>query len=162
MKNNYSIKKIFSLVLIMLSFANIVMGQISYLTQGANYNQTFDGILSVVPGNNTTQSVPALPSGWVWVESGSNANTTYRVDNGTSNSNDFYLLGATGSTERAIGGYSSNNLQSQWGASFINTTGATLTEFTLAYTGEQWRDGGSGSAVNNVDAFSYSINSATS
>lgn len=162
MKNNYSIKKIFPLVLIMLAFANIVMGQISYLTPGSNYNQTFDGILSTVPANNTTQSIPALPTDWVWVESGSNANTTYRVDNGSSNTSDFYLLGATNSTERAIGGYSSNNLQSEWGASLINNTGVTLTDFTLTYTGEQWRDGGSGSAVKNVDAFAYSVNSATS
>lgn len=137
-------------------------GQIPYLTSGSNYNQTFDGILSSVPSNNTTQSIPVLPTGWVWIETGSNANSTYRVDNGTSNTSDFYLLGATNSTERAIGGYSSNNLQSEWGASLINNAGVTLTDFTLTYTGEQWRDGGSPSAVKNVDAFSYSVNSATS
>ena len=161
-------KKIFNrnlfliLIILMISISFSSFGQISYLVPASNYNQTFDGILSVVPGNNTTQAVPVLPASWVWVESGSNANLTYRVDNGSSNTNDFYLYGSTNNSERAIGGYSGNNLQSQWGASFVNNTGSTLTQFTLTYTGEQWRDGGSFTAVKNVDAFSYSINSATS
>ncbi len=155
------IHKIIQLFVILICFSYSVKGQISYAVPGSNYTQNFDAILSVVPANNTTQSAPALPAGWVWVEAGAGANATYRVDNGSSATNDFYLLGATGSTERAIGGYS-NTLTSQWGTSFTNITGVTLTEFTLTYTGEEWRDGGDFSAVKNVDAFSYSINSATS
>lgn len=162
MKKIITIKYFVALFVAVFLFTQAGMSQISYLVSGSNYTQNFDAILSVVPGNNTTQSVPALPAGWAWVEAGASANATYRVDNGTSATNDFFLLGATGSTERAIGGYSGNNLTSQWGASFVNNTGATLTQFTLTYTGEEWRDGGSATAVNNVDAFSYSINSAVS
>jgi len=162
MKKLFFNKIIFTFLLAMFELSNVVVGQISYLAPASNYTQNFDGILSVVPANNATQSLPALPASWVWVESGSNANLTYRVDNGSSVTNDFYLYGATGNAERAIGGYSGSTLQSQWGASFVNNTGSTLTEFTLTYTGEQWRDGGSFSAVKNVDAFSYSINTSTS
>src|SRR4029077_6029693 len=38
---------------------------------------------------------------------------------------------------------------------------STLNSFTLSYTGEQWRDGGSGSAILNKLSFEYSTTAAS-
>ena len=131
--------------------------QINYPTSGANYTQNFDNLLVTVPANNTAIA-SVLPTGWSFVEAGTNANATFRVDNGASGSGDTYFDGATSSNERALGSLASGSLTSQFGAVFTNTTGATLTQFTLTYTGEQWKDGGSSASVLNKLAFSYAVN----
>ncbi len=131
--------------------------QISYSTSGSVYTQNFDNLLTTVPANNSTTANTVLPSGFTVVEAGSNANTTIRVDNGSSGTGDSFLYGATNSNERALGSFSSGSLTSIFGAQFVNNTGTTLTQFTLTYTGEQWKDGRSASAVQNVLAFSYGL-----
>ncbi|GGD79624.1 hypothetical protein GCM10011514_49500 [Emticicia aquatilis] len=132
-------------------------GQISYSTRGSNYTQNFDNLYTTVPANNTTQAASVLPNGWIFTEAGTNANTTLRNDNGSSGTGDTYLDGATTSNERAFGSYASGSLTSQFGAFFTNNTGSTLTQFTLSYVGEQWKDGGSASAVINKLTFAYAI-----
>ncbi len=136
--------------------------QISYSASGSTYTQNFDNLLSNPAIPNTTP-VPAsvLPPNWTFVESGANANTTLRVDNGSSGTGDTFLYGATGSNERAFGSYASGSLTSIFGASFVNNTGITLTSFTLSYTGEQWKDGGSAQAILNDSAFSYGLGNAS-
>jgi len=131
------------------------IGQVSYT--GGSYAENFDSFLAPVPGNNTVQSTPVLPTGWLFVETGSGANLTYRVHNGGGNTGDTYVFGATSSAERAIGGVASGSLTSQWGIYIVNNTGYTLSEFTVTYKGEQWRDGGSPTSVPNTIGFSYSI-----
>lgn len=133
--------------------------QVSYT--GGTYVQNFDTFLTPVPGNNTVQSAPAFPTGWLFVETGSGANLTYRVHNGGGNTGDTYLFGATSSAERAIGGLASGSLTSQWGVYIVNNTGYTLSEFTVTYKGEQWRDGGSATSVTNTVGFSYSIGASS-
>lgn len=135
--------------------------QIAYSTVGANYTQNFDNLYTTVPANNTTQAASILPTGWAFVEAGTNASTTLRNDNGSSGTGDTYLDGATNSNERSFGSYASGSLTSQFGASFTNSTGVTLTQFTLSYTGEQWKDGGSGSAVFNTQSFAYSVGASS-
>lgn len=132
--------------------------QINYATAGSSYTQNFDGLYTTVPSNNTTQAASLLPSGWQFVETGANANTTFRNDNGSSGTGDTYLVGTTASNERALGSFASGSLVSQFGASFVNNSGVTLNEFTLTYTGEQWKDGGSGSSILNKLTFAYAIN----
>lgn len=127
--------------------------QISYTTNGSSVSQNFDGILSTVPADNTTQSVPAWPAGWVFAENGAIA-TTYRVHTGTGTTGDTYLYGATANAERAIGALASAGNVSQMGVSFTNNTGSTLNQFTVNYTGEQWRNGGN-TAVQQLE-FQYS------
>lgn len=145
------------MLFVLIGFNQNAKAQISYTTAGSNYTQDFDGLYVSVPGNNSTQAATILPSGWVFAEAGTNANTTFRNDNGSSGTGDTYLDGATSSNERALGGFASGSLTTQYGASFTNNTGTTLTQFTLSYTGEQWKDGGSGSAVFNTETFAYSI-----
>ncbi len=132
--------------------------QISYATAGSNYTQNFDNLLTPsVPANNTAVA-SVLPTGWSFVEAGANANTTFRVDNGSSSTGDTFFDGATSSNERSLGSYASGSLTSQYGVVFTNSTGATLTSFTLSYTGEQWRDGGSATSVLNKLTFAYAVN----
>jgi uncharacterized protein len=87
----------------------------------------------------STSSV--LPTGWYFSETGSNANTFYSPGNGSSNTGDTYSFGATGSTERALGGLLSGSLTPTIGVQLANNTGTTITRLDVAYTGEQWRYG---------------------
>jgi hypothetical protein len=102
-----------------------------------------------------------LPTGWEFVESGSNANTDLRVHTGATSTGDTHLFGATGSNERAFGSFASGSLQSQFGAQFMNNTGVRLDQFTLSYIGEQWKDGRSSSAVQNTLTFAFSVDATS-
>jgi uncharacterized repeat protein (TIGR02543 family) len=152
------IKMKFLLIPILLLVVGNVLGQVTYSTANSNYTQNFDNLYGTVPANNTTQASTILPTGWIFTEAGTNANTTLRNDNGSSGTGDTYLDGATSSNERSFGSYASGSLTSQLGVFFKNTTGSTLTQFTLTYTGEQWKDGGSATAVLNKLSFAYAIN----
>jgi predicted extracellular nuclease len=100
----------------------------------AAYTQNFDTLAS-------TGSSSVVPSGWSFVETGANANTTYTAGTGSSTAGDTYSFGAAASTERALGGLFSGSLTPTFGAGFTNSTGGTITSLDVAYTGEQWRVG---------------------
>ena len=67
-----------------------------------NYSQDFNSL-----ANSGTSS--SVPSGWSFVESGTNANTEYTAGTGSSTTGDTYSFGATGSPERAFGGLQSGH-----------------------------------------------------
>jgi hypothetical protein len=130
------------------------------------YRQDFNALASSLtgtwiggtgPGAGTFTN-PALAGVHV-VEGGANANSSYTAGTGSSNTGDTYSFGAAGSDDRALGGLQSNALVPNFGISFVNTTGSTLTSFTVTYTGEQWRLG----AVGRVDRldFQYSTNATS-
>jgi DNA/RNA endonuclease G (NUC1) len=96
-----------------------------------------------------------LPAGWALSESLTNANASYTAGTGSSNAGDTYSFGATGNSERALGGLQSGNLNPTFGASFTNNTGRTINELVISYTGEQWRLGASGRGADRID-FQYS------
>ncbi|MDX2099293.1 MAG: ExeM/NucH family extracellular endonuclease, partial [Leptolyngbyaceae cyanobacterium bins.59] len=114
-----------------------------------SYSETFDSLAS-----SGTSSV--LPLDWVFLETGTNANSLYTAGTGSGNTGDTYSFGATGSTERALGGLQSGSLIPFFGVSFTNTTGSPLTSLTVQYRGEQWRLGTLGRA-DRLD-FQYSLN----
>lgn len=122
------------------------------LVGGAPTVQTFDSL----PASGTGST---LPSGWYFAESKQNANATYTAGDGTSNTGDTYSFGSTGSSDRALGTLQSGKLASTIGARLRNDTGNTLTTIAVAYTGEQWRVGGSGIA-DRLD-FQYSANATS-
>ena len=72
----------------------------------------------------------------------------------------LYSLGAIGDGERAIGHISAGSRKARVALTLQNKTGSTITEFTLAYIGEQWRNGGSGNA--NQVSFWYRVNATSS
>jgi LPXTG-site transpeptidase (sortase) family protein len=112
-------------------------GTISLTTMGSTYFQNFNSLVS--SGTSTT-----LPIGWDFREVGTGANTTYAAGTGSSSVGNTYSFGATGSTERALGGLQSTVLIPVYGASFTNNTGSVITSLAIVYTGEEWRLGTAG------------------
>ena len=113
-------------------------GSVSLTALGAPYTENFDTLASI-----GTSSI--VPNGWDFLETGTNANTTYTAGTGSSNAGDTYSFGTpAGNTERAFGGLQSGSLNPTIGASFTNSTGAAITSLEISYTGEQWRLGTSG------------------
>ena len=110
---------------------------VSITSFGTALTENFNSLASV--GTSTS-----MPVGWGYVESGTNANTTYTAGTGFSNTGDTYSFGATASAERAFGGLLSGNLVPIVGAQFTNNTGGTITSLAISYTGEQWRLGSAG------------------
>ena len=127
-------------------------GSISLTTLGSPYTQDFDSL-----ANSGTSS--AVPTGWEFAESGTNANTTYTAGTGSSNTGDTYSFGPGGSSERAFGGLLSGSLVSTIGAQFTNDTGTDITALSISYIGEQWRLGATG-RTDRLD-FQYSIDASS-
>ena len=116
------------------------------------YTQDFNTLAS-----SGTSSV--LPTGWMFEEAGTSANTTYNSGSGSSGTGDTYSFGAAASIDRALGGVQSGTLIPTIGASFTNATGNTITSLTISYFGEQWRLGASGR--NDRLDFQYSLNATS-
>jgi hypothetical protein len=147
-------KKIAIAVLVLLGCAATAGAQcISLPTAGAAVTENFDTLAS----SGTTNT--ALPAGWAFYETSTNANTTYRADSGTGATGDTYSYGATGSSERAFGTLLSGTLVPTIGACFTNNTGAEITALTISYTGEQWRQGAAG-RQDRLD-FQYSLDATS-
>ncbi|WP_392531283.1 lamin tail domain-containing protein [Nostoc sp. C117] len=119
---------------------------------GTIYTQDFDTLAN--SGTSTT-----LPTGWEFLETGTNANTTYTAGTGSSNTGDTYSFGSSGSTERALGGLQSGSLIPTIGVSFSNNTGSTITSLAVSYRGEEWRLG-TASRTDKLD-FQYSLDATS-
>lgn len=160
---------------------------ILYNTPGSTYTQNFDSL----PNTPTDVSLGASPLGWTndnasppvgnfsivgfhlfhptnQAEGGANGKQRMRIGAGSANTGAFMSYGSSGSTDRALGALSSNTLspangESYYGARITNNTGVTLVEFTLSYTGEQWRDGGTTTtgSVAQTTSFDYSLNATS-
>src|SRR5512138_3735362 len=127
-------------------------GSVSLTTLGSAYTENFD----TLAGTGTSSTVP---NGWAFLETGTNANTTYTAGTGSSNTGDTYSFGATGSSERAFGGLQSGSLNPTIGASFTNNTGSPISVLSISYTGEQWRLGTLG-RTDRID-FQYSLDATS-
>lgn len=139
-------------MLVALLTATVLPAQVIITTTATPYTQNFNTLA-------TTGTVSTLPTGWVLLESGTNANTTYTADAGSSTTGNTYSYGTGTGTDRAFGGLLSGSLVPTIGVQVRNSTGATITSITVTYTGEQWRCGATGRA-DRID-FQYST-SATS
>jgi len=134
-------------------------------TASATINLTDDDVAAInFTGNHTedfntlanTATSSTLPVGWMLYETGTNANATYTAGDGSSNTGDTYSFGASGNTERALGGVRSGSLVPTIGALITNNTGGPLASIRISYTGEQWRLGATGRS-DKLD-FQYSTN----
>jgi hypothetical protein len=140
--------------LALAAFAGVASANIVYTT--GNYSQDFDTLANT--GTPAWANDSTLP-GWHLYQRTSTADATpvphvtYATGTGSSNTGQFYSFGSAGTTERALGGVASSNA-AQFGApavgapggwiavAFVNGNSSTLTDFTIAFRGEQWRDGG--------------------
>jgi hypothetical protein len=114
---------------------------------GSSYTQNFNSL----PTTGTANAKSTLPAGWDFVETGSSADATYAINNGSNNAGNTYSFGATGNINRALGTLQSGSVVPVIGAGFSNTTGASLTGLALAYTGQTWRIG----TANRTDKLSF-------
>jgi hypothetical protein len=115
----------------------------SLITTGTNQAWTNN---TTLPGWNLFRRTSATDATPV-------ANTDYNAGTGSSNTGSWYSFGTAGSSERSLGGLASGNA-TKWGSpatgavagwvavAITNNTGATISDFTVGYDGEQWRDGG--------------------
>jgi hypothetical protein len=155
---------------------------IVYSNIGSSYTQDFDSLPNS-PENTSLQGT--TPNVWIddtdapaagtfsifgWylyhpaslAEGGSNGHQRVRIGAGTVNTGAFMSFGGSGSTERALGGLSSNTLVPIVGAEMYialrlhNSTGQTLNSFTVSFNGEQWRDGGAATPNAQNLTFSWS------
>ena len=84
------------------------------------------------------------------------------TDDGGSNAGTNYNYGTTGDGDRALGSLSSANAAGSNRVTevrFINNTGLTITNLTIHYDGEEWRDGGN-SAANQL-TMHFSLDGST-
>lgn len=145
--------KIFTRLLTFCGLALPLAGwsQVNLSTINTAIEQNFNTLAST-----GTAEVSTLPTGWTFIETGTNANTTYAAGTGSSNAGNTYSLGLD-AADRALGGLQSGSLIPTLGASFTNNTGTTITGLRIRYAGEQWRLGASGRGADRLD-FQYSLN----
>ncbi len=128
---------------------------ISLTTIGSAYTQDFDSLAST--GTSST-----LPTGWVFLESGSGGNSTYTAGTGSGTGGDTYSFGVSGTnpaSDRALGTLLSGSLVSTIGATFTNNTASTISSLDIAYRGELWRLG-TASRTDELD-FQYSTDATS-
>ena len=140
------------------------------LLSSGTYSQNFDALPSTVVNSPWTNNVTLV--GWYAGASNSTAATfggtgstgaptNIIVSAGAGNAGGLYSFGTNGVnpvTDRALGSISSGTPQQiGYGVRFTNDTGVSLTNFTISYIGEEWRNGGN-SSVQSL-AFSYRVDS---
>lgn len=150
-------KKIYRLLYLWSAFFAVMQAQAQVDLRVINspYTQNFDSLAS----SGTSNDIGTLPVGWLFSETGTNANVTYAAGTGSSNTGNTYSFGLT-AADRAFGGLQSGSLIPAIGAGFVNNTGSIITSITLSYTGEQWRLGTSGRGADQLN-FQYSTNATS-
>ena len=117
----------------LLGLSKKSFAQISITALGTPYTENFNSLAS-------TSTSTTVPSGWSFLETGSNANSVYTASTGSSTTGETYSFGATSNSERAWGGLNSNALDTvNMGVQYTNNTGSTIGSITVNFTGEQWR-----------------------
>ncbi len=137
------------ILLFIMLFAIHVNAQVSLVS--GTYVQNFNTLAA----SGTSSSVPV---GWLFLETGTNANSTYTAGTGSGTTGDSYSFGATASADRAFGGLLSGSLTPFIGAFFQNNSGSAINSVTINYTGEQWRLGAAARPDRLI--FDYSLNAS--
>ena len=126
------------------------------LFSGGTYSQNFDSLATggtVIWTNNFT-----LP-GWYAAKGGSDA-TSYTANAGTSSTGSIYSFGTNGINpvaERALGSVAGSSTAYAYGVRFTNDTALAVTNISISFTGEQWRNASGAGAATNTLAFSFQV-----
>lgn len=133
-------------------------------TGGQSYSQNFDTLTTSTTAGQAWSNGVTL-AGWHLFNASGTAITSYTGGNGTSNAGSFYSFGASGASDRALGGLGSGgayfgspaagSLAGYIALEIKNTAGSALNGFTLAFDGEQWRNGGNASAQAMVFEYGF-------
>lgn len=139
------------LALLLGSGALALAQPVPITSPGAPYTQGFDTLASSGLANSWTDGV-TLP-GWYAYHTAEREGEPlgpppfYRASDGNEVTGSLYSFGGTGSAERALGSQGSNSYGDVvYGVRLANATGGMLSALEVAYTGEQWRNGGNTSA----------------
>lgn len=149
------------------ALATAAGAQVSY--SGGTYNQNFDSLAMSTAATPAVTNIPwandVTLSGWSLFNVTGAAITTYNAHAGQNNTGSFYSLGSIDSSERAFGGIASGGAYfgspvsgavAGWIAFGATNNGSgTLTEFTVGFDGEQWRNGGNTSAQTMVLEYGF-------
>ncbi len=150
--------------LILIAVISPARAAISYTTSGNVVNENFDSLDSSGTNGIAWANDSTLP-GWSLFNSTGAAVPTYNSNNGGTNAGAFYSFGTTGSGERALGGTASGGayfgsppsgaLAGWITVAINNNTGGALTDFTVGFDGEQWRNGGNATAQTMVLEYGF-------
>jgi hypothetical protein len=142
---------------------------VSYNAANSPYTQNFDGLPTTGSVTITGRGPHAIEGqlgttgldGWTMSNhAGSSTNTEFRAQDGStggSGGRGVISFGTTGSNERALGLQLTSNQISRFGVEFTNNSGMVLNDFTVSFTGEQWRRGEPG--VQNSMFFAWDVTS---
>ena len=164
MKNNPSLRS--SVLLTVVTFALVVQparAQVPISTlSGGPYTQDFDSLANGPVGAQPVWADNVTLPGWYAARQLGGAFTNYTVDVGALGLGGLYAYGVGGVnpvTDRALGVLSSGAVRTlAFGLRFTNDTATTLTNLTVSYTGEQWRQAGFSSGItSNLLTFWYRI-----
>jgi hypothetical protein len=109
--------------------------QVVINSTGSAYTQNFNSLAQTGTTNAWTDN--STITGWYSTQ------TTYRAESGGGNTGALYSYGASAApgdvTDRALGLLSSGSTNFRFGVQIKNGTGASVTSFSISFTGEQWR-----------------------
>ncbi|MEK7782148.1 MAG: immunoglobulin domain-containing protein [Verrucomicrobiota bacterium] len=127
------------------------------LISSGDYTQNFNALATSGTSNPWTDN--STVPGWYASRAAGGQVTIYRSDNGNAGALYSYgIAGVSNVTDRALGSTSSGTpVTIAFGVRFTNNTASILTNISITYTGEQWRNGGNASA--QPLAFSYRVSS---
>ncbi|RYY46970.1 MAG: T9SS type A sorting domain-containing protein [Chitinophagaceae bacterium] len=168
-------KKIFTLLALLVVIQLAKAQTVSYTTAGSNYSQNFDALFATGTAVTAATSGPLevitsnfagsnLPGWYIERYAGSGTNVALAVGDGSANTGQHYSFGAASATDRALGSLASGTRVGRAGVIIVNNTGTTLSSVTISFVTEMWRKG-SGTVPQSYN-FSYklggtSINDAT-
>jgi endonuclease/exonuclease/phosphatase family metal-dependent hydrolase len=153
-------RKLYILFHMLIGGALLLFSQYKALAQtvsmtgsSGSYHQDFNSLIS---SGSATWADNSSIANWYAQRTGSGSNIV--ANNGSSNTGNLYSYGTGTSVDRALGSVGSGTAGNfAWGVQLQNNTGAAITNLTVAYTGEQWRN--SGAAAQSV-TFWYKISNA--
>ena len=124
---------------------------------GSPYTENFDGM-------GTGSSQP--PLGWnggtltgASTTNGVIANIgSFSASTGNSTTSGNFNYGNSGGSDRSIGSLAASTTTRATQVLFVNNTGFAITNLTISYDGEQWRDGGNTTSINSL-GLTFSQNS---
>lgn len=115
-----------------------------------------------------TQDFNSLTAGGTWTDDSTiaawfSSRTSYVLGTGSSNSGALYSFGAAAATERALGSVGSGGTGTlNYGVVLQNTDIVPIEIDSIAYTGEQWRNGGNVAPQNLTVDYQVSSTNITS
>jgi hypothetical protein len=152
--------------LTLMGVTTAAQASISYATSGGSISENFDSLTTNTAAATAWANNSTLP-GWSLFRQPApgTAVATYLGGTGSSNTGTFFSFGGAGNSDRALGGVGSGG--SYFGSpaagtiagwisvAITNDTASTLSEFTVGFDGEQWRNGGNTSAQTMVLEYGF-------